>query len=71
MTAFFAIADALDAMTMNRPYHEAAAFDEARQRIVGGRGTQFDPAIVDSFLRVPVRSFVDAAALSGICLREQ
>lgn len=49
----FAIADALDAMTSDRPYRRAIPFKEARNEIARGAGTQFDPYIVDVFLGMP------------------
>ena len=49
----FAVADALDAMTSDRPYRKAFPFAAARQEIVKGAGRQFDPSIVRVFLNVP------------------
>jgi HD-GYP domain-containing protein (c-di-GMP phosphodiesterase class II) len=45
----FAIADAFDAMTSDRPYRRALPVDEAIQRIVAGAGTQFDPTCAEAF----------------------
>ncbi|HYF81053.1 MAG TPA: HD-GYP domain-containing protein [Symbiobacteriaceae bacterium] len=45
-----AVADAFDAMTSDRPYRAALSPAEARQRIIAGSGSQFDPAIVEVFL---------------------
>jgi len=49
----FAVADALDAITSDRPYREARSFNEARDEIARCSGTQFDPQIVDTFLKIP------------------
>jgi putative two-component system response regulator len=46
-----AVADAFDAMTSNRPYRAAMSVAEAVYEIKQGAGTQFDPAIVTSFLK--------------------
>lgn len=46
------VADAYDAMTSTRPYRGAMLPEAAREEMVRGRGTQFDPRIVDAFLRV-------------------
>jgi HD-GYP domain-containing protein (c-di-GMP phosphodiesterase class II) len=46
----FALADAWDAMTNDRPYRNAMPIDRARQEIENGTGTQFDPALVGPFL---------------------
>jgi putative nucleotidyltransferase with HDIG domain len=49
----FAIADALDAITSDRPYRHARSFDAAREEILRCSGTQFDPAVVEVFLKTP------------------
>jgi HD-GYP domain-containing protein (c-di-GMP phosphodiesterase class II) len=46
----FAVADAFDAMTSDRPYREALDMDEALDRIRLGSGSQFDPCVVEAFL---------------------
>ena len=43
------IADALSAMTSDRPYRRAMALEPAWDEIVRNSGAQFDPAIVDVF----------------------
>jgi HD-GYP domain-containing protein (c-di-GMP phosphodiesterase class II) len=48
----FAVVDAFDAMTSDRPYREALDMDEALDRIRLGAGTQFDPNVVDAFLEL-------------------
>jgi ribonuclease P protein subunit RPR2 len=48
----FAVADALDALTTDRPYRPAASLAEARAAIAAGGGTQFDPAVVEALGRV-------------------
>ena len=45
----FAVADALDAITSDRPYRRARGWDEAVEEIAGERGAQFDPDVVDAF----------------------
>jgi putative nucleotidyltransferase with HDIG domain len=49
----FAVADTLDAITSDRPYRRASSFDIARQEILRCSGTQFDPAVVEVFLKIP------------------
>jgi putative nucleotidyltransferase with HDIG domain len=49
----FAVADTLDAITSDRPYRQASDFDFAREEILRCSGTQFDPAVVEVFLRIP------------------
>ena len=46
-----AVADVFDALTSVRVYKDAIDVSEAVQIIRGGRGTQFDPEVVDAFLR--------------------
>jgi putative nucleotidyltransferase with HDIG domain len=49
----FAVADTLDAITSDRPYRKASSFDAARQEILRCSGTQFDPSVVEVFLKIP------------------
>jgi HD-GYP domain-containing protein (c-di-GMP phosphodiesterase class II) len=50
------LADALDAMTTDRPYSSARPLDEATEEIVLNRGTQFAPAVVDAYVALVQRS---------------
>jgi putative two-component system response regulator len=45
-----AIADVFDALTSERPYKQAWAFEKAWDFVAAGRGTHFDPVCVDAFL---------------------
>jgi HD-GYP domain-containing protein (c-di-GMP phosphodiesterase class II) len=49
----FAVADALDAITTDRPYRPGASIAEARAAIAGEAGTQFDPRVVAVLAEVP------------------
>jgi putative nucleotidyltransferase with HDIG domain len=49
----FAVADTLDAITSDRPYRKARSFDVAREEILSYSGTQFDPGVVEVFLKIP------------------
>jgi len=44
----FAVADALDAMTNDRPYRDKMAWDDAVRELRKGAGTHFDPAAIDA-----------------------
>jgi len=44
-----AVADSFDAMTTARVYHQAIHREVALQEILAGRGTQYDPEVVDAF----------------------
>ena len=46
----FALVDAWDAMTNDRPYRRALTIETAVSQIRAGSGTQFDPDLVDAFL---------------------
>ena len=64
----FAVADALDAMTSDRPYRPALRWSAAREEIVSQAELQFDPDVVDAFrtgeseLREIQREFAPLAA---------
>jgi putative two-component system response regulator len=45
----FAVADALDAMTSDRPYRRAMRWSAAHDEIVAQAGKQFDPEVVEAF----------------------
>jgi HD-GYP domain-containing protein (c-di-GMP phosphodiesterase class II) len=47
----FAVADAFDAMTSNRPYRRALSVDKAQEEILSNSGSQFDPTVMEAFLR--------------------
>ncbi len=47
-----AVADSFDAMTTDRPYRKALSRDEAVGELKKGSGKQFDPHVVESFLRL-------------------
>jgi putative nucleotidyltransferase with HDIG domain len=48
----FAVADALDAITSDRPYRRAQSYGAAREEIARWSGRQFDPAVVSAFLSI-------------------
>lgn len=48
----FAIADVFDALTSRRPYKEPFSFEEAMQILEEGRGTHFDPRLLDGFAEI-------------------
>jgi len=45
----FALADALDAMTSDRPYRTALSWEQATDEILSHDGSQFDPKVVRAF----------------------
>jgi putative nucleotidyltransferase with HDIG domain len=48
----FAVADALDAMSSDRPYRRSLGFARAIEEITRQSGTQFDPGVVDALLAI-------------------
>ncbi len=47
-----AVSDAYDAMTSKRPYREAMTPQEARTQLEIGKGTHFDPEILETFFKL-------------------
>ncbi len=45
------VADVYDALTSKRPYKRALSHEESRTILLEGKGTQFDPEMIDAFLR--------------------
>ena len=62
------VIDAFDAMVSSRPYRKGLPVDEAIRRLILSSGTQFDPQIVQCFLKIvqPELHNVFAAAGTGI-----
>ena len=48
----FAVADAFDAITSDRPYRQARSYAEARDEIISCANAHFDPQVVRAFLRI-------------------
>ncbi len=44
-----AVADVFDALVTSRPYKKPFSLEDAKAMIVNGRGTHFDPDVVDAF----------------------
>lgn len=58
----FSVADVLDALTSDRPYRHASPLSVAREMIVAGSGTQFDPRVIEAFESIPDRRLEQIAA---------
>ena len=65
----FAIVDVFDALTSRRPYKEPLPFDEADAVLERGRGTHFDPALLDVFRGVAPAIHAQIAAAGDGALR--
>ncbi len=59
------VADAYDAMTSARPYRRAFTPEEAREDLKRCAGQQFDPRVVEAFLRIPEEEMEDIATSGG------
>ncbi len=55
----FAVADALDALTTDRPYRRGTRFSRARDEIRSNAGSQFDPVVVAALDRIPDARFAE------------
>ncbi|MDO8682320.1 MAG: HD-GYP domain-containing protein [Armatimonadota bacterium] len=55
-----AVADDYDAITSNRPYHQALSHESAVRAIEDGAGSEYDPAVVSSFLTILERERPDS-----------
>jgi putative nucleotidyltransferase with HDIG domain len=58
----FAIADVFDALTSERPYKQPYSFEETMRILEEGRGSHFDPDVLDAFRDIAPSIY---AALSG------
>ena len=58
----FAVADALDALTTDRPYRRGTRFARAREEIRNHAGTQFDPDVVAAFDTISDETFAELRA---------
>ena len=61
-----AIADAYDAMRSDRIYRKGLPADVIRGEMIRGRGTQFDPKLLDEFLLLMDTSILDEIAGSNV-----
>jgi HD-GYP domain-containing protein (c-di-GMP phosphodiesterase class II) len=54
----FAVADAFDAITSERPYKQARTYEQACAVLQSDSGKYFDPEVVAAFLKVPREEWV-------------
>lgn len=62
-----AVADTFDAMTSDRPYRKALPDKVALEELIKNKGTQFDPDVVDAF----VKAFKDGKIISATKRKEE
>ena len=63
------VADAFDAMTTDRPYRKAMPIKAAIEELRRHRGSQFDPEVVDAFLKILDRG--GAHPLHGVAVADE
>jgi HD-GYP domain-containing protein (c-di-GMP phosphodiesterase class II) len=59
------IADTVDAMTTDRPYRMALSFERVTEELKQFAGKQFDPVLVDAFLKSSAIRSIVAARVEG------
>ncbi|MBU5312972.1 diguanylate cyclase [Tissierella carlieri] len=52
LSRIFSVVDVYDAITQNKPHRKAMCLDEAIDFLLKNKGIQFDPYIVDSFVKI-------------------
>jgi HD-GYP domain-containing protein (c-di-GMP phosphodiesterase class II) len=57
----FALADVFDALTSERPYKDPYSYEESMQILEAGRGTHFDPFLLDAFTEIARGMFIEFA----------
>jgi cyclic di-GMP phosphodiesterase len=64
----FAVADALDALTVSRSYRKALSFEEALEEIIGESGTVYDPSVIQAALRASdeLKEYVGRIVFNGM-----
>jgi response regulator RpfG family c-di-GMP phosphodiesterase len=61
----FAVVDVWDALTSNRPYRAKVREERAREIIREGAGVDFDPRVVEAFLKLDLSEGVDFLRRAG------
>jgi len=67
----FAIADVFDALTSQRPYKKPLGFEETMKILDQGRGSHFDPALLDAFAAIARELYDKFAGREGGGLRQE
>jgi HD-GYP domain-containing protein (c-di-GMP phosphodiesterase class II) len=70
LARLFAIIDVFDALTSERPYKKPLAIEHTLELLEEGRGTQFDPEILDAFYRIAGGLYDQFAATDRETLRK-
>ena len=65
------LADAFDAMTSNRVYHKAISMDHVIDELKKGKGTQFDPSLVDILLGLIGSGRIDVSGINQLSVEAE
>jgi len=57
------VADVYDALTSDRPYRKAMSPFDAKEILMKGRGTDFDPRVIDAFVEALKKGEMEVAAV--------
>ena len=57
------VADVYDALTSDRPYRKAMSPFDAKEVLMKGRGTDFDPRVIDAFVEALKRGEMEVASV--------
>jgi len=71
LARIFALVDVFDALTCRRPYKEPMPYEDAMQILEAGRGTHFDPAVLDAFARLSRHFYETIAQREDAALKEE
>lgn len=66
----FAVADALDALTVKRPYREALSFEGAQDEIIKAARSTYDPQVVEASLKASdeLKEYIGKVVFDGMDL---
>ncbi len=59
------VIDSFDAMVSSRPYRKGLPVEEALRRLIIGSGTQYDPQVVQCFMRIAQSEITSVFAATG------
>jgi putative two-component system response regulator len=64
------VADAIDALTVKRPYREAFSFERALEEIVKASGRIYDPGVLQAALKTAdvLKEYVGKVVIDGMAL---
>ena len=71
LARIFALVDVFDALTCRRPYKEPMPYEDAMQILEAGRGSHFDPAVLDAFARLSAHFYETIAQREDEALKTE